>query len=357
VETEFMNRTENLRVAELTPLITPNALSLELPQTVTANETVVEARQTIRDILDGRDSRLLMIVGPCSIHDPVAGMEYAQRLAELRRELMDSLVIVMRVYFEKPRTTIGWKGLIYDPNLDGSADIGRGLQAARRLLLAINTMAVPTATEMLDPIVPQYLADLVSWASIGARTTESQIHRQMASGLSMPVGFKNRTDGDIQVAIEALKASRQPHAFLGIDGEGRSCVVKTLGNPWGHLILRGSQAGPNFDAAILQDAARRLRAVDLEPRIMVDCSHGNSGRRPEAQEDVVKRCLEARAAGSPELFGLMLESNLVAGSQSIPERISQLKYGVSITDACMGWDETARILRETARQLGKARPA
>lgn len=352
-----MNRTENLRVAELTPLITPQALHAELPQTATANDTVVEARQVIRDILDGRDRRLLVVVGPCSIHDPVAGIEYAQRLAELRRELKDSLVLVMRVYFEKPRTTIGWKGLIYDPNLDGSADIARGLQAARRLLLAINTMAVPTATEMLDPIVPQYIADLVSWASIGARTTESQIHRQMASGLSMPVGFKNRTDGDIQVAIEALKSSRHPHAFLGIDGEGRSCVVKTLGNPWGHLILRGSQAGPNFDPAIVQDAARRLQAAHLEPRVMVDCSHGNSRRKPEAQEEVLVRCLDARAVDAPELFGVMLESNLAPGSQPIPEKISELKYGVSITDACLGWDETARILRETARRVGASRPA
>ncbi len=348
-----MNRTENLRVADLTPLITPRELQAELPQTATANETVVEARQVIRDLLEGRDRRLLVVVGPCSIHDPVAGMEYAQRLAELRRELRETLVLVMRVYFEKPRTTIGWKGLIYDPNLDGSADIARGLRTARRLLLAINTMAVPTATEMLDPIVPQYIADLVSWASIGARTTESQIHRQMASGLSMPVGFKNRTDGDIQVAIEALKASRHPHAFLGIDGEGRSCVVKTLGNPWGHLILRGSQAGPNFDPAILQNAAARLRAAQLEPRIMVDCSHGNSGRRPEAQAEVLSRCLEAREAGVSELFGVMIESNLAAGAQPISEPVGRLQYGVSITDACLGWEDTARLLRETARRVGR----
>lgn len=343
-----MARTENLNVAELKPLITPRALKEELPQTATANATVIEARKTIGDILSGVDPRLLIIVGPCSIHDPVAAVEYAQRLAELRKELSRELFIVMRVYFEKPRTTIGWKGLIYDPHLDGSSDIERGLYTARRLLLAINTMGVPTGTEMLDPVVPQYIADLVSWAAIGARTTESQIHRQMASGLSMPVGFKNRTDGNIQVAIDAMESARHHHSFIGIDQDGRTSIVNTTGNTGGHIILRGSRSGPNYDVESLRDAAGKIAGAGLTPRLLLDCSHGNTGKRFELQEQVLLSGIEARAAGTTALIGMMIESHLHEGCQAMTPNPADLRYGVSITDACVGWPTTVEMLKKAA---------
>ena len=348
---EHMERIENVNVAGFSPLISPACLKADQPITPVAEATVVAARAAIRAMLDGVDRRMLVVVGPCSIHDPTAAMEYARRLKLLRDELADSLFIVMRVYFEKPRTTVGWKGLIYDPRLDGSADIEEGLRTGRRLLLAINTIGVPTATEMLDPIVPQYIADLVSWGAIGARTTESQIHRQMASGLSMPIGFKNRTDGDIQAALDALAASRLPHSFLGIDSDGRSCIVKTVGNLHGHVVLRGgSRSGSNTDQDTLQQTVCKLVTAGLPPRIMIDCSHGNTGKRYEVQADVLAAAVSERVHGQSALFGVMLESNLHEGSQKVVTPAA-LKYGVSITDACLGWEVTAQVLRTAAHAL------
>ena len=342
-------RTENLNVLELTPLVTPRALKTELPSTPDILQAVLKTRQAIRDILCGGDSRLLVVVGPCSIHDPEAAREYAKRLAGLRRELEKKLLIVMRVYFEKPRTTIGWKGLIYDPHMDGSADIGSGLRTARRLLLDITAMGLPAATEMLDPIVPQYIADLISWGAIGARTTESQTHRQMASGLSMPIGYKNGTDGNVQVAVDAMESARHPHTFLGIDEDGQTAIVRTRGNEEGHLILRGSKAGPNFDEESVRDAGRRMTARHLPPAVMVDCSHGNAGKQFAMQETVWNSALAQRAAGNTALIGMLVESNLLEGNQPIPDDLSQLRYGVSVTDECVNWETTERMLRRVNR--------
>jgi 3-deoxy-7-phosphoheptulonate synthase len=346
-------RTENLNVLELVPLITPRLLKAELALTPKATQTVIRSRQAARDILSGRDKRLLVVVGPCSIHDPAAALEYARRLKSLREELNDQLLILMRVYFEKPRTTTGWKGLIYDPHMDGSADIACGLRAARKLLLEINSLGVPTGTEMLDPIVPQYTADLVSWVAIGARTTESQTHRQMASGLSMPIGFKNRTDGNIQVAVDAMESARHPHSFLGIDDEGRIAIVRTSGNTCGHLILRGSRTRPNYDADSIADAGARMTAMGLHPSVMVDCSHGNAGKKCQAEETVWYDVLLQRAHGTESMIGMLVESNLVEGSQPIPKDLSALRYGVSVTDECVGWETTERMLRHAADVMKK----
>jgi 3-deoxy-7-phosphoheptulonate synthase len=338
-------RTENLNVLELTPLVTPHALKTELKASPEILTHVLDTRAAIRAILAGDDPRLLVVVGPCSIHDPKAALEYAERLARLRQDVQDRFLILMRVYFEKPRTTTGWKGLIYDPHLDGSADIAHGLRTARRLLLDINAMGIPTATEMLDPIVPQYIADLVSWVAIGARTTESQTHRQMASGLSMPIGFKNGTDGNIQIAVDAMESARHPHSFLGIDEKGQIAIVHTSGTETGHLILRGGKSGSNYDAASIQDACQRMSARSLRPAIMVDCSHGNTGKKFAAQEKVWTDVLAQRAAGNRALIGMLVESNLFEGSQPLSANLSTLRYGVSVTDACIGWETTERMLR------------
>lgn len=348
-------RTENLNVLELIPLITPRCLKTELPITPAAARTVVQARAAARDILLGKDRRLLVVVGPCSIHDPAAALEYARRLNRLRRELAEHLLIFMRLYFEKPRTTIGWKGLIYDPHMDGSADIAGGLRVARHLLLEINAMGLPAGSEMLDPIVPQYTADLVAWVAIGARTTESQTHRQMASGLSMPVGFKNRTDGNVQVAVDAMESSRHPHSFLGMDDDGHVSIVRTAGNDGGHLILRGSRTRPNYDAETMADARDRMQALGLPPAIMVDCSHGNAGKRFAAQEGVWKAVLQQRARGNRSIVGLLVESNLEEGNQPIPADLSTLRPGVSVTDECVGWRATERMMHHAARVLNRAR--
>ena len=341
-------RTENLHVLELVPLITPRTLKAEMPASPAAIRTVVQTRRALRGILTGADARLVVVVGPCSIHDPAAALEYAGRLKKLRAEVSDELLVLMRVYFEKPRTTIGWKGLIYDPHMDGSADIACGLRTARRLLLEINAMGVPVGTEMLDPIVPQYTADLVSWVAIGARTTESQTHRQMASGLSMPVGFKNRTDGNVQVAVDALESARRPHSFLGIDDDGRIAIVRTAGNDLGHLILRGSRTRPNYDAESIGAAVDRMKAVGLAPSIMVDCSHGNAGKKFEAEEQVWYDVLLQRSHGNAAIVGMMVESNLDEGSQPIPADLSKLRRGVSVTDECVGWETTERMVRHGA---------
>ncbi len=341
-------RTENLHVLELVPLITPRTLKAELPASPAALRTVVQTRRAVRDILDGKDRRLLVVVGPCSIHDPDAALEYADRLRKLCGEVHNELLVLMRMYFEKPRTTIGWKGLIYDPHMDGSSDIAYGLRTARHLLLEANAMGVPVGTEMLDPIVPQYTADLVSWVAIGARTTESQTHRQMASGLSMPVGFKNRTDGNVQVAIEAMEAAQRPHSFLGIDDDGHIAIVRTTGNDQGHLILRGARSRPNYDAESIGDAVVRMQDGGLTPAVMVDCSHGNAGKKFQAEEQVWYDVLLQRSHGNTAIVGMMVESNLEEGSQSIPADLARLRPGVSVTDECVSWETTERMLRHGA---------
>jgi 3-deoxy-7-phosphoheptulonate synthase len=349
-----MQPTQDLNIRDMLPLISPRALKAELPMTETANRTVVEGREAVKRILRKEDHRLLVIVGPCSIHDPEAALEYAGRLNALHQELADRLCIVMRVYFEKPRTTIGWKGFIYDPYLDGSDDMATGLRVARQLLIDINDMGLPAGTEMLDPITPQYHADLITWSAIGARTTESQTHREMASGLSMPVGFKNSTEGNLQVAINAMESACQPHTFLGIDQDGQTCVVRTTGNPWGHVVLRGGHARPNYDAQSLEDAEQRLRKAGLEPVLMVDCSHANANKKYELQEVVWNDLVQQRVGGNQHLIGMMVESNLEAGTQKIPADRTQLRYGVSVTDPCVDWETTERMLRHAHAQMSEA---
>jgi 3-deoxy-7-phosphoheptulonate synthase len=351
-----MFRTQDLHVKELVRLSTPHALKGELPASEAANATVARGREAIGKILRQEDPRLLVIVGPCSIHDVTGALEYAGKLSALRRELRDQFEIVMRVYFEKPRTTIGWKGLINDPYLDNSHDIEAGLKKARELLLEITGSGLPAATEFLDPIVPQYIGDLISWAAIGARTTESQTHREMASGLSMPVGFKNGTDGSLQTAIDAMGAAMRPHSFLGIDQDGFTSIVRTTGNPDGHVVLRGGRARTNYDAESIREAEAKLTEVGLRPGLMVDCSHANSGKQHAKQEDVWRSVIEQRAAGGRTLTGVMVESYLKEGSQPFPKNPAELKYGISITDACLGWEATERMLRWGHAELLKKKP-
>ena len=348
-----MQITRDINVRSTVELIAPQVLLDEAPMTEAATQTVIAGREAVRQILAGNDPRLLAVVGPCSIHDRLAALDYARRLKELSRQIEDRVCVIMRVYFEKPRTTLGWKGLINDPGLNGTFDIAGGLRLARKLLLEVGELGMPAATEMLEPITPQYVADLVSWASIGARTTESQTHRQMASGLSMPVGYKNATDGNLQIAIDAMLSSRHPHSFLGIDIAGRTCVVNTLGNPWGHMILRGGRSGPNYNADNLRLAEEALIASGLRPNIMVDCSHANSEKDHRRQEIVWNDVVEQRVQGNRNIIGLMLESNLVEGSQKLTSDLSALRYGVSITDACAGWDETRELLLRTHDMLAE----
>jgi len=349
-----MKPTQNLHVKEIVRLLTPQALKDEFPMSERANQTVVEGREVIKRILRQEDPRLLIIVGPCSIHDADGAMEYAEKLNRLREALADQLYVVMRVYFEKPRTTVGWKGMINDPRLDGSYDIETGLKKARRLLLNITDAGLPAATEFLDPIVPQYLADLVSWVAIGARTTESQTHREMASGLSMPVGFKNATDGRLQIAVDAMMAARTPHSFLGIDQEGVTSIIRTTGNPHGHVVLRGGRLQANYDPESIAAAEAKLRKSGLPEVLMVDCSHANSSKQHARQEEVWKSVVHQRAAGNTALIGLMVESYLEEGNQPIPARLADLRHGVSVTDACVGWETTERMLRHGCEVMSKA---
>ncbi|MEP6572525.1 MAG: 3-deoxy-7-phosphoheptulonate synthase [Gemmatimonadota bacterium] len=343
--------TANLHVTEIEPLASPRRMREELPGLPEALRSVVDGRAAIRAIISGEDDRLLVVVGPCSIHDPIAALEYAHRLAALRAELVDVLHIVMRVYFEKPRTTVGWKGLINDPHLDGSRDMETGLRLARRLLLDVNALGLPAATELLGPVIPQYIADLVSWTAIGARTAESQTHREMASGLSMPVGFKNSTDGNLQVALDGMHAAETPHSFLGIDDEGRAAIIQTTGNPDRHLVLRGGGGRTNYDAASVERAVEMLRAAGEVPRVMVDCSHGNSNKDYSRQPIVLRDLLAQRRAGSQSVMGTMIESHLHAGNQPLGASAANLAYGVSITDACIDWETTELLLREAAETL------
>ncbi len=337
--------TQDLNVVRTRALVYPRQVKRELPMTLAANRTVVASRAAVQQILSGEDRRLLAIVGPCSIHDEAAAWEYAQRLHALAGELADRLCLVMRVYFEKPRTIVGWKGLLYDPHLDGSFDIEAGIRTGRRLLLRITEFGLPAGTEMLDPITPQYIADLVTWAAIGARTTESQTHRQMASGLSMPVGFKNGTDGSLSAALDALAAARHAHTFLGIDNDGLTALIETRGNPWGHVILRGGRSGPNYDPATIAEAIRALAARGLPTGLLVDCSHANADKKFQNQAAVWHSVVAQRVAGNTNLIGLMLESNLFQGNQPLGDDPAQLRYGVSVTDECVGWEETETLLR------------
>ena len=344
---------QDVNIVSTSALVSPNKLAEESPITPEITKHVLRGRSQVKDIMDGTDPRLLMIVGPCSIHDEAAALEYAERLVSLSAKVSDRIMVVMRVYFEKPRTTVGWKGFVYDPNLDDTFDIGAGLSRARALLTKLGDMGVYAATEFLDPIVPQYLADLVTWAAIGARTIESQTHRQMASGLSMPVGFKNSTDGAVQPAVDAMISARSPHAFLGIDHAGQTCIVQTKGNPLGHLVLRGGNTGSNFSAEAIALAQTRLEKADARQQILVDCSHGNSDKDYAKQAIAFKDAVEQRAAGTVNMIGCMIESHLNPGKQALNGDSSKLEYGVSITDACIGWDETESLLTWAYDAMGK----
>ena len=343
--------TSNLRIRSLEPLIPPARLMNLLPLSAAATSTIVAGRHDVERVLAGTDSRLLAIVGPCSIHDIDAARDYATRLKAVADRVGDRLLVVMRVYFEKPRTTVGWKGLINDPHLDDSFDVATGLRLARGLLIEIAGMGLPTATEFLEPITPQYIADTIVLGAIGARTTESPTHRQMASGLSMPVGFKNSTDGSLQAALVAMQSARTPHSFLGIDNDGGTCVVSTTGNPWGVLMLRGGRSGSNYSTEVVDDARQRLEAAGLPSRVIIDCSHANSGKDHRRQAVVWRDVVEQRLAGDKAIAGLMLESNLQPGSQPVKSDRGQLQYGVSITDGCIGWEETEALLLETHSRL------
>ena len=345
-----MKKITDINITSKTLLPTPSALCEEIEKTESAARFVAESREAINKIIFGNDRRLLVVVGPCSIHDLQAGREYAQKLAKLAHELDDRMLLVMRVYFEKPRTTVGWKGLIMDPKLDGTSDIPEGLRIARRFLREVIELGVPTATELLDPITPQYIADLISWSAIGARTTESQTHRQMASGLSMPLGFKNGTDGGLDVAINAIKAASQPQTFLGIDNQGQANALTTNGNPNCHIVLRGGSKGPNFSSDAVAAAHEKLTKAGLTPAIMTDCSHANSEKDPSRQPEVFKEIVRQSLVDA-SVIGAMVESNIHHGSQSFPQPVADLKYGVSITDGCIDWDCTEKMLRQAHADL------
>ncbi len=345
----FPTAFENLNVLAQQTLLPPSQLHDAVPATARASQTVGRARADVVDVLQGLDRRVLVVVGPCSIHDPVAAMDYAQRLKHLADELADQLLVVMRVYFEKPRTTVGWKGLINDPRMDDSFHIEEGLHLARQLLVDLNDMGLPCGTEALDPITPQYLGDLIAWSAIGAHTTESQTHREMASGLSSPVGFKNGTDGSLDVAINAMLSAAQPHTFLGINGEGQVALTQTRGNAYGHLILRGG-AQPNYDSVAVAEAEAELTKAKLPVNIVVDCSHGNSRKNHALQSLVLKDVVGQIVDGNRSIKGVMLESNLGEGNQKLGDP-KDLRYGVSITDACLGWEATAEGLRDAAARL------
>ncbi len=338
-----MKQTYDVNVKEFKPLISPAAIKEELPITEDVAKTVIEGRRDIKNILEKKDDRLLVIAGPCSIHDIDAALEYAQKLKKLRQEVKEKINLVMRVYFEKPRTTIGWKGLINDPFLDASHNVNEGLKKARSLLIEINKMGVPTATEILDPITPQYIAGLLTWVAIGARTTESQTHREMASGLSMPVGFKNSTDGSLESAVNAMMAAGSPQHFLGIDPKGYSSVVNTTGNAYGHIVLRGGP-NPNYDPVSIAKVQKKLKDRDLMDALIVDCSHDNSGQKYKGQSFVFKSVVDQRMEGNIGIVGAMLESNLFEGSQKCTPDSKTIEYGVSITDECISWETTKKLL-------------
>ncbi len=352
----MLERTRDLRVESLRPLVPPAILIEELPLTERGSETVARGREAVGRVLNGADDRLVVIVGPCSIHDPGAALDYAGRLKALADELTRELCVVMRVYFEKPRTTVGWKGLINDPRLDGSFVINEGLRLARRLLRDLSELGLPAGCEFLDPISPQYTSDLVTWGAIGARTTESQVHRELASGLSMPVGFKNGTDGGVQIAIDAVRSAAHPHRFLGVTEQGLCGIVATRGNPDCHVILRGGASGPNYDTLTVRKTVTALRDSDLKPRLMVDTSHGNSEKNHARQPLVAREIASQVAGGEGGIFGVMMESFLVEGRQELGDRAA-LVYGQSVTDACLSWVQTIPVLRELADAVRARRKA
>lgn len=347
---------DDLNVTSNEILISPEQLKAKIPLSEAAQKTVIESRQVIRDILDGKDHRLFIVIGPCSIHDIEAAKDYAARLKVLADEVKDTIYLVMRVYFEKPRTTVGWKGLINDPYLDDSFKIEDGLHIGRQLLRDLAEMGLPTATEALDPISPQYLQDLISWSAIGARTTESQTHREMSSGLSSAVGFKNGTDGSLSVAINALQSVSSPHRFLGINQQGQVSIVTTKGNPYGHVVLRGGNGKPNYDSVSVALCEKDLEKASIAPNIMVDCSHANSNKDPGLQPLVMENVANQILEGNNSIVGVMVESHIGWGSQSIPKDLSQLQYGVSVTDACIDWDTTVNSVRSMSEKLKAVLP-
>jgi 3-deoxy-7-phosphoheptulonate synthase len=342
---------ENTNVTSFADMPTPDALHAKLPITDTAHKNVSEARELLRDILDRKDKRLFVVVGPCSIHDPEAGLEYARRLKKLQAKVAGTMVLVMRVYFEKPRTTTGWKGFINDPFMDDSFRVDVGMERARQFLLDVCELGLPTATEALDPISPQYLGDLIAWTAIGARTTESQTHREMASGLSTPVGFKNGTDGDVDIAVNAVVSSSKPHSFLGISEQGTVSIVRTKGNAYGHVVLRGGGGRPNYDSVSVAIAEQAMKKAGLAANLVVDCSHANSYKKPDLQPLVMSDVVQQIRHGNRSLVGVMIESNIVGGNQPIPEDLSKLTYGCSVTDSCIGWEETEELLRSAHADL------
>jgi 3-deoxy-7-phosphoheptulonate synthase len=346
----------NINVSAFDPMPSPEEIHARLPLSAGAASLVMHGREVLRNILDRRDPRLFVVVGPCSIHDPVAGLDYAQRLKALADAVGETLYLVMRVYFEKPRTTTGWKGYINDPDMDDSFRVDQGMHKAREFLLQLAELGMPTGTEALDPIAPQYLGDLMSWTAIGARTTESQTHREISSGLSTPVGFKNGTNGDVGIAVNAILSASRPHSFLGINGQGRTSIVRTRGNRYGHLVLRGGDGRPNYDTVSVQMAEQALRKAGLPTNIVVDCSHANSYKKHDLQPLVMADAVNQVRLGNQSLVGMMIESNIVAGNQAIPDDLSQLKYGCSVTDACVDWETTEKMIRDAAGLLRAVLP-
>lgn len=344
-------RIENLNIVSSTRLITPEEFKRLLPVSEAAAASVISGRETVKNILERKDKRLFVVLGPCSIHDPVAAMDYGRRLQALAQQVDETLYLVMRVYFEKPRSTVGWKGLINDPHMNGSFQIEEGLHIARRLLLDLSELGLPLATEALDPISPQYIQDLISWSAIGARTTESQTHREMSSGLSCTVGFKNGTDGGLAVAINALKSVSHPHNFLGIDAQGRVAIVSTAGNRYGHIVLRGGNGKPNYDSVNIAKCGQALREAGVCPYIVVDCSHENSQKDPALQPLVAENVSNQILEGNPSIIGLMIESNINFGNQPIPENLDELQYGVSVTDGCIDWETSERCILDMHEKL------
>lgn len=347
---------ENVNVTDFDAMPSPEEIHARVPLSDKATQTVMQGREALRNILDRKDHRLFVVVGPCSIHDPAAGLDYARRLKKLSDELSDTLLLVMRVYFEKPRTTTGWKGFINDPDMDDSFNINKGMELARKFLRDVAEIGLPAGTEALDPISPQYLGDLIAWTAIGARTTESQTHREIASGLSTPVGFKNATNGNVGIAVNAILSASRPHSFLGINGEGHTSIVRTRGNPYGHIVLRGGDGRPNYDTVSVRIAEEALRKAKLPANIVVDCSHANSYKNPELQPLVMSDVINQIRFGNTSLAGVMIESNLVAGNQPIPQNLALLRYGCSVTDACVGWETTETMLREAAAHLRDVLP-
>ena len=347
---------DNVNVTAFDAMPTPEEINARQPLSAKAAKTVTHGRNLLRKILDRKDHRLFVVVGPCSIHDPVAGMDYAHRLKKLSDEVGDVLQIIMRVYFEKPRTTVGWKGYINDPFMDDSFQVNIGMEKAREFLLQVNELGLPAGTEALDPYGPQYYGDLITWTAIGARTTESQTHREMSSGLSTPVGFKNATNGDLSVAVNAILSASRPHSFLGLNSEGRVAIVRTKGNGYGHVVLRGGDGRPNYDTVSVSIAEQAMVKAKLPANIVVDCSHANSSKKPELQPLVMADVVNQIRLGNKSLLGVMIESNIEAGNQSIPADLSQLKYGCSVTDGCVGWDTTEKMIRDAAVLLRDVLP-